>query len=68
LKDFFTSASIIVEEESRISFRFLKLFLIAISVISTVLLFVHSIRVFGVLQKTDGNGLDFMLKMVDGLC
>ncbi|KQS50014.1 MAG: hypothetical protein BGO88_01145 [Flavobacterium sp. 38-13] len=67
MKDFFTSASIIVEEESRISFRFLKLFLIAISAVCTVLLFAYFIKASGILQGTESTSLDFVLKIADGL-
>lgn len=65
LKNFLTSVSMVVEEESRISFRLLKLFLIAISIICMALLIIHNFRMF--LTGGNSNGFDFLMKIAYSL-
>ncbi|MBA9073117.1 hypothetical protein GGR22_001243 [Flavobacterium gossypii] len=55
----------VVEEESRISFRLLKVFLITLSIICMVLLTFYNFKVFA--NGGSSNGLDFLLRIAYSL-
>ncbi|MCY1476413.1 hypothetical protein D3C87_231620 [compost metagenome] len=55
----------VVEEESRISFRLLKVFLITLSIICMVLLTFYNFKVFA--TGGSSNGLDFLLRIAYSL-